>query len=209
MEWKTELLCFLRIESSIQPGLHPWGSPPMCGVEGKSGGSIGAEMPWEWHHKSDTIQLMKPTPSKKNDLSWTIKGFVPPYSMPWTSTPLTKRPRLLQQKRPKKRNSETETSTSPRQAHHPRLFVFCLKISFPVTGFSQGPESHGALNTSTCASHPVQSAAPDVKADVTGTVVVSVYGQTVGSVSSERLTNRMRMSELWIWNEYHLYIPCI
>lgn len=159
---------------------------------------------------------------------------MPPYSMPLTSTSFfKKRPPLFYNKKDqKKRNSYSEPcSTSIRQApSSPSFLVFCLKISFPVTGFSQGPESHGALNTSTCASHPVQSAAPEVKADGHGDGGRFGLWAMVGSVSSERLTNRMRfpnrimpcppwghpninshsnngkMSELWVGNEYHLYM---
>ena len=121
---------------------------------------------------------------------------MPPYSMPLTTTPLEKTPPpLLQQKRAEKRNSYSEPcSTSTRQGTIiPRLFGFSAwRFLSPSTGFSQGPESHGALNTSTCASHPVQSAAPEVKADGHGDGGRFGLWAMVGSVSSERLTNRMR-----------------
>ena len=120
---------------------------------------------------------------------------MPPYSMPLTTTPLEKTPPLFYNKKEQKKETATVNLAQLPQGrhHHPRLSWFSAwRFLSPSTGFSQGPESHGALNTSTCASHPVQSAAPEVKADGHGDGGRFGLWATVRSVSSERLTNRMR-----------------
>lgn len=160
---------------------------------------------------------------------------MPPYSMPLTSTPFfKKRPPLFYNKKDQKKVKQLQRNLAqlPQgRHHHPRLFGFSAwRFLSPSLGLAKAPRATELSTPRPALLIPSKAPPPRSRPTVTGTVVVSVYGQwseacpvngwptgwdsPTGSCHVPQWvhpninshSNNGKMSELWVGNAYHLYM---